>query len=107
MRTAYLTDLSDAEWSYLEPHFPALKVTGRPRLHHIREILDAIFFYILRSGCAWRLLPHDDFPPWKTLHHYYFRTSWRIDGTWEKLNAALCESACVPALSEIPNPAQL
>ena len=51
----------------------------------MREILDAIF-YILRSGCAWRLLPHD-FPPWKTIHHY-FRT-WRLDGTWEKMHAAL------------------
>jgi putative transposase len=40
----------------------------------------------VRSGCAWRLLPHE-FPPWKTIHHY-FRT-WRIDGTWEKLHAAL------------------
>jgi putative transposase len=51
----------------------------------LREILDAIF-YILRSGCAWRLLPHD-FPPWKTIHHY-FRT-WRLDGTWERVHAAL------------------
>jgi len=53
----------------------------------LREILNAIF-YIVRSGCAWRLLPHD-FPPWKTVHHY-FRT-WRIDGTWERLHAALRE----------------
>ena len=51
----------------------------------MREILNAIF-YIVRSGCAWRLLPHE-FPPWKTIHHY-FRT-WRIDGTWERLHAAL------------------
>ncbi len=51
----------------------------------MREILDAIF-YIVRSGCAWRLLPHD-FPPWKTIHHY-FRT-WRLDGTWERMHAAL------------------
>jgi putative transposase len=56
-----------------------------PRLHTPREILDAIF-YIVRSGCAWRLLPHD-FPPWKTVHHY-FRT-WRIDGTWERVHTAL------------------
>ena len=54
-------------------------------MHPLREILDAIF-YIVRSGCAWRLLPHD-FPPWKTVHHY-FRT-WRIVGTWEKVHAAL------------------
>ena len=51
----------------------------------MREVLDAIF-YVVRSGCAWRLLPHD-FPPWKTIHHY-FRT-WRIDGTWERMHSAL------------------
>ena len=87
MRTAYLSDLSDAEWSYLESYFPAPKATGRPRLHHTREILDAIF-YVLKSGCAWRLLPHD-FPPWKTVHHYF--RIWRIDGTWENLNAVVRE----------------
>jgi putative transposase len=59
---------------------------GRPRVHTLREILGAIFFYIVRSGCAWRLLPHD-FPPWKTIHHY-FRT-WRLDGSWERVHAAL------------------
>ena len=58
MRRAYQTDLSDEEWSYIEPHIPTLKAPGRPRVHTLREILDAIF-YILRSGCAWRLLPHD------------------------------------------------
>jgi putative transposase len=51
----------------------------------LREILNTIF-YIVRSGCAWRLLPHE-FPPWKTVHHYF--RIWRIDGTWEKLHATL------------------
>jgi Putative transposase of IS4/5 family (DUF4096) len=37
---------------------PAPKATGRTRLYPQREILDAIF-YVLRSVCAWRLLPHD------------------------------------------------
>src|ERR671921_1399194 len=87
MRKTYSTDLSDEEWECIEPHIPTPKAPGRPRVHTLREILGAIF-YIVRSGCAWRLLPHD-FPPWKTVHHY-FRT-WRIDGTWEKLNAALRE----------------
>ena len=85
MRRTYPTDLSDEEWSYIEPYLPAPKAPGRPRLHTMREILDATF-YIVRSGCAWRLLPHD-FPPWKTIHHY-FRT-WRLDGTWERMHAAL------------------
>src|SRR5215213_11439367 len=87
MRRAYPTDLSDVEWACLEPYLPTRVGTGRPRLHSLREILDAVF-YIVRSGCAWRLLPHD-FPPWKTIHHYF--RIWRIDGTWERLNAALRE----------------
>src|SRR5215204_632362 len=88
MRRAYTTDLSDAEWAYLEAHLPAPQPYGRPRLHSPREILNAIF-YIVRSGCAWwRLLPHD-FPPWKTVYHYF--RIWLIDGTWERLNTALRE----------------
>ena len=53
----------------------------------MREILDAIF-YIVKSGCAWRLLPHD-FPPWKTVYHYF--RAWRLDGTWEWMHTALRE----------------
>jgi transposase len=87
MRKAYQTDLSDAEWSCLESHLPVPKADGRPRLYPLREILDAIF-YVLRSGCAWRLLPHD-FPPWKTVYHYF--RFWRLDGTWEKMHTALRE----------------
>ena len=85
MRKAYQSDLSDAEWSFLEPLMPLPAATGRPRMHTTREILNAIF-YIVRSGCAWRLLPHD-FPPWKTIYHYF--RSWRLDGTWERVHAAL------------------
>jgi putative transposase len=85
MRREYQTDLSDAEWSCIEPHVPLPKAPERPRVHPLREILDAVF-YVLRSGCAWRLLPHD-FPPWKTVYHYF--RMWRLDGTWEKLNAAI------------------
>src|ERR687883_1458648 len=85
MRRLYSTDLSDTEWVCLEEHLPSPENDGRPRVHSLREILDAIF-YVARSGCAWRLLPHD-FPPWKTVYHY-FRV-WRLDGTWERMHAAL------------------
>jgi putative transposase len=67
MRRAYQSDLTDTEWSCLASHLPASKGNGRPRLHSLREILDSIF-YVLKSGCAWRLLPHE-FPPWKTVYH--------------------------------------
>ncbi len=51
-------------------HLPVPENEGRPRVHGLREILNAIFFYVVRSGCAWRLLPHD-FPPRKTVYHYF------------------------------------
>jgi putative transposase len=87
MRKPYPTDLSNAEWNYIEPHVPAPKGYGRPRIHSPREILDAIF-YILRSGCQWRMLPHE-FPRWPTVYHYFRK--WRIDGTWERINTAIRE----------------
>src|SRR5215204_4415319 len=81
----YPSDLTDEEWYLLEPHLPASKKRGRPRLHSPREILDAVF-YVLKSGCQWRMLPRD-FPPWKTVFHYFRR--WRIDGIWERMNRVL------------------
>jgi putative transposase len=99
MRRAYQSDLSDAEWSCLAGHLPASEANGRPRLHGPREILDAIF-YVLKSGCAWRVLPHD-FPPWKTVYHYF--RSWRLDGTWEKMHDALRERVRV-RLERNPQP---
>jgi len=53
---------------------------GRPEKYPKRAILDAIF-YIVRGGCAWRLLPHD-FPPWQIVYQYFWR--WRNDGTWHR-----------------------
>ena len=86
-RKAYPTDLSDQEWAVIEPYVPKPKIGGRPAEHERREILNAIA-YVLRSGCAWRLMPHD-LPPWSTVYDYF--RQWRIDGTWERINAALRE----------------
>lgn len=84
-RKAYPSDLSNAEWEILEPYVPPPCRRGRPRKYDLREILNAIF-YVLRSGCAWRMLPHD-LPPWESVY-YYFR-KWRKDGTLERMNTAL------------------
>jgi transposase len=81
-RNPYDTDLTDAEWHHLQPLVPAVKPGGRPAKHARREILNAIF-YIVRSGSAWKLLPHD-LPPWRTVYHYYWL--WRRDGTWQKIH---------------------
>ena len=83
----YPTDLSDDEWRCIGPHLPGPTGRGRPRLHGLRTILDAVF-YVLKSGCPWRLLPRE-FPPWKSVYDWFRR--WRIDGTWERLNTELRE----------------
>lgn len=81
------TTLSDAEWALLEPLLPLPASTGRPRLHPLRTISDAIF-YEVRAGHVWRLLPQE-WPLWKTVYHSY--RQWRLDGAWERLHTALRE----------------
>ena len=87
MKRSYSTDLTDAEWRCLEPYVPPPNKRGRPRAHAAREILDAVF-YVLKSGCPWRLLPRE-FPPWEAVYCWFRR--WRLDGTWERLNTVLRE----------------
>lgn len=86
-RRAYPSDLGDAEWTLLEPLLPAAKPGGRQEVHPRREIVNALF-YVLRSGCQWRMLPHD-FPPWETVYDDFRR--WRNDGVWEEINHILRE----------------
>ena len=61
----YPSELSDGEWALLEPELPAAKPGGRPRSVDLRRILNGIF-YVLRSGCQWRMLPRR-FGPWSTV----------------------------------------
>jgi transposase len=86
-RRPYPTDLTDAQWAVLEDLVPAPRPGGRPPKHDRRELVDAML-YVLRSGEAWRLLPHD-FPAWQTVYHYFRR--WRDDGTWERITTVLRE----------------
>ena len=78
-RPVYPSDLDDKEWQLLEPLLPPPKPGGRPVKYPRREIVNAIR-YVLRTGCSWRMLPHD-LPPWRIVFHY-FRT-WRKDRTWQ------------------------
>src|SRR5215218_2514762 len=78
MRKIYTTDLSDAEWACLKNHLPASKLPGKMRTHALREIFYAIF-YVLKSGCPWRLLP-SDFPPWQTVFYHFQK--FRLSGLW-------------------------
>src|SRR5947209_15343518 len=87
----YPSDLREQEWVILEALIPPAKPGGRPRSVDMRAVIDAIF-YVDRTGCQWRALPHD-FPPWSTVWTY-FRT-WRNDGTWERIHTALREQVRV------------
>lgn len=86
-RQAYDTDLTDAEWNRLEPLVPAAKPGGRPPKHARREIINGIC-YAIRSGGAWKLLPHD-LPPWRTVYHYFWL--WRRQGIWEQIHGTVRE----------------
>lgn len=84
-RKPYPSDLSDSQWQIIEPLIPPPKIGGRPRSVSIREVVNAIF-YILRAGCAWRMLPHE-FPPWQTVYYYF--AQWRKTGAWQSMNDTL------------------
>lgn len=81
----YPSNLTPAQWSLIAPYLPAAKVGGRPRSVNLQAVLNAIF-YVLCSGCPWRMLP-GDFPPWQTAYSYFRR--WQLDGTWERIGRYL------------------
>jgi transposase len=84
-RLSYATDVTDTEWELVTPYVPEAKPGGRPEVYPKREILNGIFS-LLRTGCAWRLLPHD-LPPWRIVYDYFW--PWRKDGTWQVMHELL------------------
>src|SRR5271163_337767 len=85
----YDTDLTDAAWALVAPVLPAARPGGRPRTTNLRAVLNAIF-YLLRTGCQWRLLPRE-FPPCGTVYHYF--QAWQNSGVWVHLHRMLYEQA--------------
>jgi putative transposase len=87
--TCYPTDLSDEEWNQIKSLVPAPKSgpgkRGRPVGIDRRSLLNAVF-YVVRSGCAWRLLP-SDFGPWRTVYGYF--RAWSQDWTWAFIHDVL------------------
>jgi putative transposase len=69
------------QWKLVEPFLPDPKPGGRPRETDLREVLNALF-YLVRSGCQWRMIPHE-FPPWRTCYNYY--RAWIDSGTWDEI----------------------
>src|ERR1700688_1757429 len=85
----YDTDLTDAAWAWVAPVLPAARPGGRPRTTNLRAVLNAIF-YLLRTGCQWRMLPRE-FPPCGTVYHYF--QAWQSSGVWVHLHRVLYEQA--------------
>ncbi len=81
----YGTDLTDEQWQIISPLIPSAKSGGIERKIDIREIINAIF-YLLKSGCQWRMIPND-FPKWQTVYDYF--SKWKKDGTWKKIHDKL------------------
>ncbi len=87
-RTAYPSDLTDAQWALLEPLIVRPRRAdgrGRPPAVNLREVVNAVL-YVVHEGCRWRALPHD-FPPWQTVYWYFAR--WTDEGTLVQINAVL------------------
>ena len=88
-RRAYPSDLTDAQWSVLEPRLRERDPSGpgRPSTVALREVVNALL-YIKQTGCPWRYLPHD-LPPRSTVHYYFEK--WTADGTLEEVQRQLRE----------------
>jgi putative transposase len=86
-RTPYPSDLTDLEWFNIEHLFqtPRKGKGGRPRTYELREVVNALF-YLARSGCSWRMLPHD-LPPWGLVSYYFY--TWRDRGLIGKVHGIL------------------
>lgn len=80
------SNLTDAEWSRLAPLIPDATPGGRPRKTDMRSAMNAIF-YLLRTGCPWRYLPTDGFPPRSTVYNIFRK--FQREGVWESIWAEL------------------
>jgi len=81
----YPSDLTDQEWSLLEPEIPPAKRGGNKRHVNVREVVNGLM-YILSTGCQWRVIPKD-LPPRSTLHDYL--NQWDYDGTLVRIHHVL------------------
>ncbi len=86
------SDLTDPEWERLAPLIPSAKPGGRPRKTDMRSAMSAIF-YLLRTGCPWRYLPREIFPPRSTVYNIFraFQRQGVWEAIWEELRMALRE----------------
>ena len=94
----YTSELTDTEWEIIRRLLPVKGKMGRPPRYERRAVMSAIF-YITRSGCAWRDIPHD-FPPWRLVYHYFAK--WHQLGIWQRINDALRDKVRLKSAKKKP-----
>ena len=85
MNKLYPSDLTDFEWKVVKELIPSPKKGGGKRTVDIRQIINGCL-YITKTGCQWRMLPHE-YPPWQTIYWHF--ANWKKDGTFNKMHDAL------------------
>jgi putative transposase len=84
-RRLYPSDLTEAQWESIKDLIPSARRGGRRRTVDVRKVIDGVL-YLINTGCQWRYLPQD-FPPWKTIYHYY--RAWIFSGVWKSIHDLL------------------
>lgn len=83
----YDTLVTDGQWAQIEPLLPVANPRhGGRRLKHDRRLVLDTILYVLRTGCAWRLVPHD-LVPWDAAYRWF--RAWTADGTWRQVHDRL------------------
>jgi putative transposase len=95
----YPSDLTDKQWELIKHHFEYGNY-GKSRKHSIRSLLNAVF-YLVKTGCQWRMLPHD-FPHYSTVHSFYYRA--KKKGIWGKMMRDLVTKSRIK-MGRSPDPA--
>jgi len=83
MHKSYTSDLTDQQWSLIEPLIPPARTGGDKRTTDMRQVVDGIL-YVLKNGCQWRDLPGDFAPSWEAVYAFFHRWS-SSDGTLERI----------------------
>lgn len=93
----YASDLTDEQWTELEPLLARGPGAGAPTRKDLREVVNALL-YLGRTGCQWRMLPRE-FGNWTGIRYYfdYYFDKWARDGTWQRVNDQLRERVRVAA----------
>ena len=98
----YPSDLSDEEWTILEPLLSSAEKRGRPPKWPLRHVANAVF-YLLRSGGSWRMLPKE-YPPWQTVYYHFEASGGSTVGCVEPTTAFARRCARRKDANAIPAP---